>query len=122
VHILKKEEKFPKLDYKAGRQIFDREHDQREPLTFATVPRDTVNPIDIKLRQLAMEGNTLDLKKVFYDLNIVIIHQEGLKLSFIKGKIKDLFMATRDVYVKTRQGKVYVVPFDKSFELSEREF
>lgn len=122
MHILKyKEEKLPPLDYKAGRQIFDKEHPPREPVTFATVPRDTTNPIDVKLRQLAIESGPIDLKKTFYDLNVVIIHTNGLQISFIKGKIKDVYMATRDVYVKTRQGRVYVVNFDKVFEISERE-
>lgn len=124
VNVLRfKDEPEPKYDYKAGRQIFDKEKSRDDKNIWAFVPPDTVNPIDIRLRQLAIElpNGPVDLKKIFYNLNIVIIHNEGMQLKFIKGKIKDIYMTTRDVYVKTRQGKIYVVPFEKSFELSERE-
>ena len=123
VHIItEKEEKLPPLDYKAGRQIFDREHTAREPIKFGFIKKDTTNPIDVKLRQLAIEFPTggVNLKKIFFNLNAVIIWGDGMP-QFIKGKIKDVFLHTRDVYVKTRKGDIYIVPFEKVREISERE-
>ena len=113
--------KEPKYDTRAGRQIFDREYGHREYARWATVPKDTTNPIDIKLRQLAIEGEPVDLKALFFNINCAFMHQFGQELKIIKGKIKDLFFHSRDVYIKTRKGEVYIVPFDKVIELSETE-
>ena len=118
-----KDEKLPKQDLKAGRQIFDRELTRENTQQFATVPRDTENPIDTRIRQLAIGSldGSIDLKSEFFGKNIAFIHGTIPNIQIIKGKIKDVFMGDRSIYVRTRKDEVYVVPFGRVLEVKDKE-
>jgi hypothetical protein len=114
-----KESKEPKYDLRAGRQIFDKEY-TRHDLRMATIPKDTENPIDTRIRQLIIGSWTgqIDLKKEFFDKWAVVITKD---LEIKIGRIKDLYMDTRDIYIKTRKGDIYILPFGNVMKVSERE-
>jgi len=113
-----REPKGLRLDLKAGRQIFG-EAPRTKNLSF-TVPRDTENPIDIRLRQLAILGREINLVEEFVGKNAVA-SVGGLDIRLVKGKIRDLFPQTRDLRLRTRKGEDVIVSWGNVMELSERE-
>lgn len=112
-----------RLDRRAGRQIFDKEYTRSDGIGLVHIPKDTQNPIDIKLRQLAIASldGRIDAKKEFFEKWAEALLGEINNLKYVKGRIKDLYLHTRDVYIKTRKGDVYIIPFDKVLSVSERE-
>ena len=117
-----REEKEPVYDHRAGQQIFDRvkNRENTRPTTIV-VPKDTENPIDIRLRQLALMNCPFDLCKEFIGKWAAVFVQTGLQLTIYTGRIKDIFPSTRDIWVRTRAGKDVIVPIGNVIEYSERE-
>lgn len=117
-----REPKLPKYDLKAGRQIFDKEH-TREDKRCVFVDPEAENPIDIKLRQLALASldGQIDLKIAFIDKWVAGIVGEINNICIMTGRIKDLYLPTRDIRFRTRQGVEVITSFDKIIQLSDRE-
>ena len=112
------EDNLPKLDLKAGRQRFT--YDKK--VFTAHVPPDTENPIDIRLRQLALlPQQDIDLRGEFYHKNIAAMVGDINNLCIMKGRIVDIYFVTRDIRFKTRKGVDVIVSFDKVMAVSERE-
>lgn len=116
-----KETKLPKLDYKAGRQIFDKERTRENYDWILAVPQDSENPIDIRLRQMLLDPmKPPDVKTEFFDKQCAVFVQKGMQLIFYTGRIKD-FYEGRLVRIKTRKGLDVIVPFGNVMEVSTRE-
>lgn len=112
------EPKEPRYDHKAGKQIFSGE---KKNLTLI-VPKDTENPIDIRLRQLAMSlTGECDLRGEFIGKNICVMVGDINHMRLVRGKIKDLYPQTRDIRLRTRKGEDVIVGWGKVLEVSERE-
>jgi hypothetical protein len=111
-----------RFDHRAGRQIFSREFTRKDGRV-ATIAKDTENPIDIRLRQMALASldGRLDLKSEFLEKWAVAMVGEIDNLRLIKGRIKDLYLSTRDIRIKTRKGDDVITSFDKVVSVSERE-
>ncbi len=114
--------KLPKYDDLAARQIFDKVHDRSDG-RIAAIEKDTQNPIDIKLRQLALSSldGKIDLKKEFLGKNVVVIVGDVFNIKMVKGKIADMYLVTRDLRLRTRKNETIIVPFDKVMYYGERE-
>lgn len=104
------------FDRRAAEQIFIGEGERRSGIL--SVPRDTENPIDIRLRQIAMSGETPNIKAEFVGKNVAVI--AGNNQTIYTGKLKDIF-ADRSVRVKSKTGLDIIVPFGSVIELSDFE-
>lgn len=115
------EPRLPKYDLKAGRQIFDKERDRMDGRV-ATISKDAENPIDVKLRQMTLSSinGSINLLSLI-NMNIVVMVGDINHLRLIKGKVKDLYLSTRDVRLKTRKNEDVIVSFDKVISLTEKE-
>jgi hypothetical protein len=108
------------FDHIAAKQIFGipiRKRGDKEEVLH--VPKDTTNPIDIKLRQIAMLGdNQTDIYTEFFDKWVAVARADG-KGIFV-GRIKDVY-PSRDLLVKNRKDEMAIVPFGNVIQISERE-
>src|SRR3990167_10168990 len=93
-----------RLDLKAGRQRFTYD---KKFLTI-TVPQDTENPIDIALRLKALAIDPqFNFFNDFHNKWTVVRTPQGLRI----GRIKDMYLASRDIRIRTRQGIDIIVGF-----------
>lgn len=117
-----REEKEPQYDHLAGRQIFDkvRTRENSAPTTIH-VPKDTENPIDVRLRQLAILNEPIDMQKEFCEKHAAVFVQDGLRMSLYTGRIKDVYFVTRDIRIKTRKGQDVIVNFGNVMQIDEHE-
>jgi hypothetical protein len=111
-------QKLPKYDLKAGRQIFDKEYERRDGYRVSVSP-DAENPIDIRLRQMAISSldGTINLKQEFLE-KWVALEKDG---EIVVGRIKDLYLSTRDIRIRDRKGKDVFASLDDVIEYSESE-
>ena len=107
-------EKEPKYDHKAARQRFTY---QNKNLAMS-VPLNTNNPIDTRLRQIALEVNPrFDFKKEFYQKWCVVRTIKGLRM----GRIKDMFPADRLIRIKTPKDEDIIAHYEAVITVSERQ-
>ena len=103
-----------KLDLKAGRQRFT--YDKK--FLTANIPPNTENPIDIALRLKAMSLNPqFNFFTDFHNKWVVVKTPKGLRI----GRIKDMYLASCDIRLRTRQGAEIIASFENCLTLSERE-
>lgn len=106
------------MDNKAARQRFATE----KKYYTMTIPSDTENPIDIRLRQLAMMPEArFDFNKEFHNKWAVVMTGHIGDMQLRKGRIKDIYPHTRDIRIQTRKGEDIIVGYGKVITISERE-
>ena len=105
--------KEPKYDLKAGKQIFSSDRKDKTVI----VPKDTTNPIDVRLRQLALLSTQVNLVDEFVNKWACLERNHIL----YTGRIKDLYFSTRDIRIKTGKGEDIIGSFNDVIEMSERE-
>ena len=106
------------FDLKAGRQRFTYE---KKFLT-AVVSKDASNPIDTRLRQIAlMLKPEFDFKLEFYDKWAVVQTGPYGNMQLRKGRIKDFYFPDRLIRIKTRKGEDVIASFDKVITFSVHE-
>jgi hypothetical protein len=117
------DEKEPKLDLKAGRQIFDKEYTREDKASYAIIPGDSDNPVDERLRRLAIRSLTgkVNVKDEFFNKWAMIELGVGMIKDKVVGRVKDLFLHSRYIYIKTAKGNIFVVPFECVLKIHEHE-
>ncbi len=113
-----KEDKDPKWDDKAAEQIFTKARNRGDK-RIGLIDPTAENPIDVKLRQLAissLDGN-VDLRGEFLGKRVAAMMGGIDNLNIVSGRIRDIYLATRDVRFKADNGRDIIVSFDKVIEL-----
>ena len=110
--------KEPKYDLKAGLQRFTYQQKHKT----MNIPRDTENPIEIRLRQIALQVNPeFDFNKEFHDKYAVVKIDKKEVPRLRIGRIKDLYPQDRLVRIKTKGNEDVLVPYDNVITISESE-
>ena len=114
------DERLPKYDHTAAKQIFGvkpRERGEKADTLYAS--KDSPNPIDVELRKLTlMPQGATNINELFMSKWVAAIRADGHGV--VVGRIMDVY-PDRSLRIQTRKKEDAIVKFENVLELKESE-